>query len=333
MKRQALLVGSFVIGALVLAVLGIFALSGNNLFSKQQKAIIYFKGGVAGLYVGAPVSFRGVPVGQVEDIGIEVDRKTLAARIPVRIRVSSKSVSFSQDGGASNVPPDLPSLVQRGLRAKLVAQSFVTGQKAIDLDFVRNPPPVVLAGADNGGDPEIPVIADRFEALFDQVAQLPLRDTVREVRETMQSLKTTLESTRGVLEAATQQITGTAEDARKTLQTGNQTLLAATSALQKVQASADASLASVTRLADATRETVQTAQPELQRTLVTAREAAESANLAMSRVAELTAPGAPLRSDLDSSMRDLSQAARGLREWSELLEQQPNAVIFGRDRK
>ena len=32
-------------------------------------------------------------------------------------------------------------------------------------------------------------------------------------------------------------------------------------------------------------------------------------------------------------MRDLSQAARGLREWSELLEEKPNAVIFGRDRR
>jgi len=331
MKRQALLVGSFVIGALVLAVLGIFALSGNNLFSKQQKAIIYFKGGVAGLYVGAPVSFRGVPIGQVEDIGIEVDQRTLGARIPVRIRLNTKSVSFSNGGTSS--PPDLPTVVQRGLRARLVAQSFVTGQKAIDLDFVRNAPPVQVSTDADSSEPEIPVVADRFEALFDQVAQLPLRDTVREVRETMLSLKTTLESTRGVLEAATQQITGTAEDARKTLQAGNQTLLAATKSLQKVQASADASLASVTRLADTTRETVQTAQPELQRTLVTAREATDAARLAMSRVADLTAPGAPLRSDLDSSMRDLSQAARGLREWSELLEQQPNAVIFGRDRK
>ena len=53
----------------------------------------------------------------------------------------------------------------------------------------------------------------------------------------------------------------------------------------------------------------------------------------MNRVADLTAPGAPLRGDLDSAVRDLSQAARGLRSLSELLEEKPNAVIFGNNRE
>jgi len=78
---------------------------------------------------------------------------------------------------------------------------------------------------------------------------------------------------------------------------------------------------------------VQTAQPELQRSLTSAREAAESARLAMDRVAEMTAPGASLRGDLDGAIRDLSQAARGLRDWSELLEEKPNAIIFGNRRQ
>jgi len=53
----------------------------------------------------------------------------------------------------------------------------------------------------------------------------------------------------------------------------------------------------------------------------------------MNRVAEMTAPNASLRADLDASVRDLSQAARGLRDWSELLEEKPNAVIFGNKRE
>lgn len=102
--------------------------------------------------------------------------------------------------------------------------------------------------------------------------------------------------------------------------------------LQELQASAQATLGSVTRLADSTRETVQDARPELQQGLRSAREAAEAARVAMTRVQELTATGTPLRADLDAAVRDLSQAARGLREWSELLQEQPNAVIFGSDR-
>ena len=76
-----------------------------------------------------------------------------------------------------------------------------------------------------------------------------------------------------------------------------------------------------------------TAQPELQRTLNGTREAAESARLAMNRVAEMTSPNASLRGDLDAAVRDLSQAARSLREWSEMLEEKPNAIIFGTRRE
>jgi paraquat-inducible protein B len=78
---------------------------------------------------------------------------------------------------------------------------------------------------------------------------------------------------------------------------------------------------------------VLSAQPDLQRTLAGTREAAEAARVAMNRLAEMTAPNAALRSDLDAAMRDLSQAARGLRDWSELLEEKPNAIVFGSKRE
>jgi paraquat-inducible protein B len=50
----------------------------------------------------------------------------------------------------------------------------------------------------------------------------------------------------------------------------------------------------------------------------------------MRRVEELTDPRAPLRGDIDAAVRDLAQATRALREWSELIEERPNALLFGR---
>lgn len=320
MKRHALLVGSFVIGALVLVVIGIIWLSGNALFQQELRAAIYFQGSVNGLYVGAPVTFRGVPVGRVESIGIEVDRDTLTARIPVHVSIRTDAVHFASPG--DDAPFDLPTLVNRGLRARLLAQSFVTGQKYIELDFAPGTP-AVFSGS--GRTPEIPALADRFGALIDQVAELPLRETVQDLRNTMQALQATLAKTGATLDVASVEIASTAAEARKTL-------AHASSAMERIQGRADSTLASVTRLADSTRETIQRAGPELQQTLTSARDAADSARLAMNRVAELAAPGSSLRADLDSAVRDLALAARGLREWSELLEEQPNAVIFGKDR-
>ena len=327
MKRNALLIGAFVLAGLVMIVAAVLWLSGNSLFKKQVEAMIYYKGNVTGLYVGAPVTFRGVAVGQVEDIVIQVDRDTLKALVPVRVSLQPSALHFN---GSKNAPIDLPSLVQRGLRARLVAQSFVTGQKSIELDFVPNTPSTLVG---DGSRAEIPALADRFGALIDQVADLPLRDTVQDMRDTVKEARGTLvtvqqalDATQKVLSAASQELAQTGRDSRTTL-------AVASEAIRQVQASSAATLASITQLSEAARSTVGTVQPELQRTFVAAREAADSARLAMTRVTEMTAPGASLRGDLDAAVRDLSQAARGLRDWSELLEEKPNAIIFGNKRE
>lgn len=327
MKRNALLIGGFVVVGLVMIVVGVLWLSGNTLFQKQQEAMIYYKGNVNGLYVGAPVGFRGVAIGQVEAIGIVIDRDSLKALVPVRVRMRTNALHFSSGADAM---VDLPTLVQRGLRARLVAQSFVTGQKSVELDFVPNTPATLLG---NGDKPEIPALGDRFGALIDQVAELPLRETVQDIRDTVRELRgtlggvqKTLDAAQGALVAAAQQLDLTGAEARVTLK-------AATEAIRLVQVQSNTTLLSVTQLADTARGTVTAAQPDIQRTLAGTREAAESARLAMNRVAEMTAPNASLRGDLDAAVRDLSQAARGLRDWSELLEEKPNAVIFGNRRE
>lgn len=328
MKRNALLIGAFVIVALVMAVIGALWLSGNNLFKKQQEAMIFYKGNASGLYVGAPVTFRGVAIGQVESIGIEVDRETLKALMPVRIRLQPSALRFN--GAKDDTSFDLPALVQRGLRARLVAQSFVTGQKSIELDFVPDTPATLVGDSSR---PEIPALPERFGALIDQVADLPLRETVQEVRDTVKELRDTLVSVQHTLDGSRKVLTDVSGQIAQAGAASRDTLKAASDAIRQVQINSAVTLDSVSKLVDATRQTVLAAQPDLQRTLAGTREAAESARLAMTRVAELTAPDASLRGDLDAAMRDLSQAARGLRDWSELLEEKPNAVIFGNKRE
>jgi paraquat-inducible protein B len=327
MKRNALLIGAFVIAALAMIVVGVLWLSGNSLFKKQQEAMIFYKGNASGLYVGAPVDFRGVTIGQVERIGIEVDGTTLKALVPVRIRLRADALSFSGNKGA---PIDIPALVQRGLRARLVAQSFVTGQKSIELDFVPKMPATLVG---DGSMPEIPALADRFGALIEQVAELPLRETVQEIRDTVKELRGTLASVQGTLDGTQKVLVNVTGEITKSGAESRVTLQAATEAIRQVQANSAVTLASITRLSDAAHSTLLTAQPELQRTLASTREAAEAAQLAMNRVAEMTAPNASLRGDLDAAVRDLAQAARGLRDWSELLEEKPNAIIFGSKRQ
>ena len=56
-----------------------------------------------------------------------------------------------------------------------------------------------------------------------------------------------------------------------------------------------------------------------------------NADAAMLQAAEITAPGAPVRAELEQTLRDLSAAAESLRAFSDTIDRQPNAVLFGKD--
>ena len=60
--------GLFVLTAIVLAVLSIGVIVGPNLFRPQSHLETYFMFSISGLEVGSPVKFRGIPVGEVEEI-------------------------------------------------------------------------------------------------------------------------------------------------------------------------------------------------------------------------------------------------------------------------
>jgi paraquat-inducible protein B len=320
MTRNSLLAGSFVIAALVLIVAGVLTLSGGSLFSQRLKATVFFEGSVRGLYVGAPVTFRGVKMGEVETIAVEVDPRTLATRIPVTMTLGADTLRMgsAHDKEAS----DLPTMVKRGLRAKLILQSVVTGQAAIDMDFQPNAPLRLVAGG-HSKYPEIPAMRDNLDALLEQVTNLPLGELVNELRHTIKSLDETLKVTREVERSAGQQFQAVAVQAQKTMITGEQAVTA-------VQVQANATMGSIQRLADTSREVVLQVQPDVVLTLRGTRDAAQAAQLAMGNLAELSAPGAPLRADLETAMRDLSQTARSLRSFSDQLERQPNSLLFGK---
>ncbi|CAN5457212.1 MlaD family protein [soil metagenome] len=323
MKRNALIVGAFLIGALVLGILGIALLSGGNPFVRTQRAVAYFDGAVTGLYVGAPVTFRGVRVGQVARIDIEVDSRTLEAVIPVELTLVGKAVHYTNGEKGDSVSVD--QLVQRGLRARLVQQSLVTGQSLIDLDFLPETPVVKEASASAPSDlPEIPVVKGRIEAIVEQLSQLPIKDTVEQVQDTMKQLNTTLASANTLFKTLNENVGSLTSDARTTLAQTNKTIV-------EVEKTAQTALVSITRLTDTSEKAISQASPELQRTLIAARESAEAAELAMRRITEISAPGAPLREDLQSSLRDLALAARSLRRFSETIENDPNAIIFGKE--
>lgn len=211
------------------------------------------------------------------------------------------------------------------VRARLVLQSVVTGQTGIDLDLKPGTPARLLARG-RSRVPEIPAARDRLDALLEQLTTLPLNDLLGDVRRTMASLNEALRTTQAGVDRASDQLVRTAQQAERTLAVG-------ADALQAVQKQTRSTLAAVETLSHTSDQVLKQTAPELQHSLRSAREAADAARTAMGQVAELSAPGAPVRADLEGAMRDLALSARNLRALSERLERQPNALLFGGDRE
>lgn len=70
MSSQAnIRIGLFVVTALSLLVAGIVILGAGHLFRRTQVAETYIEESIQGLDVGSPVKLRGVPIGNVSEIG------------------------------------------------------------------------------------------------------------------------------------------------------------------------------------------------------------------------------------------------------------------------
>src|SRR5271169_1629851 len=93
------MVGAFVLGAMVLAVVTIVLLGSGRFFTGKSSYVLYFDRDVNGLRVGAPVKFRGVDIGTVDAILLSLsglDQPSTTAtpnvKIPVVIDIDSKKI-------------------------------------------------------------------------------------------------------------------------------------------------------------------------------------------------------------------------------------------------
>ncbi|MBW1868987.1 MAG: MCE family protein, partial [Deltaproteobacteria bacterium] len=179
MDRQAskTLIGAFVVGAVVLIVAGVLIFGGGQFFKKTEKYVLFFKGSVKGLNVGASVLFRGVKIGSVESITLEADTENLIVYIPVIIEIDPDRIHVVH--GVRKGPETMPELIKRGLRAQLTSGSFVTGQLLIELEFHPDTP-LKLVGLDKKY-PEIPTITSTLDLFFDKLKDLNIDKIVNEL--------------------------------------------------------------------------------------------------------------------------------------------------------
>jgi paraquat-inducible protein B len=319
-RPSATLIGVFVLGALALIAAAILFFGSGALFKQRFTAVSYFPGSVAGLQIGAPVTFRGVRVGQVKSVGIRIDPDPTHSIVQVNMELVPEAVRRHGNSGTQEA---LPALVERGLTAQLVLQSFVTGMLQVELDF--RPGVKALRLGETLDLPEIPTVPSPFQALTDQLQTLDIAAAVTALQRTLASMDALLTSP-----ALKQTIDGLPvllADLRQTVKTVDREVhsFSATGqrSISETAASLQNTLASVQKLAE-------NLDREAASTLTVVRGTLQNADTAVDGIKVLVDPRGQTVTQVQDAVDDLAATAARLRDLSERVDHDPSVLIRGR---
>ncbi len=321
-KANPAVIGGFVVGAAALLVVGVLVFGSGKFWKATRPWVSYFPGSVKGLQIGAPVTFRGVKIGQVTSIKavLNVRDEPLTILTPVYWEYDTdmvETVGISRAElnkmAAAGRPVD-QLLIKRGLRAQLQLQSFVTGQKFIQIDFHPDTP-IRLVGVDTDV-PEYPTIPSSLAHLTKSLEELPLREIG--------------DAALNLLHHADQLVNS--PEVKAVLRSANETL----KTYDKVGRNIDSKIIPQTsKLVKNIDTQIIPPTSKLVRDLdsqVTpaARDALKEAEATLATYRDLMAEGSPVRYELVVLLSEAAAAARSIRVLTDYLERHPEALLAGK---
>jgi paraquat-inducible protein B len=319
MAKQAnrTMIGGFVLIAIILMAVSLVIFGSGKFFQKTQSYVLYFEGSVMGLNAGSPVFFRGVPIGSVTSIVIQADMATMEITIPVIISVESER--FQVYGGTRDPEKNMPKLIDKGLRAVLVSQSFITGLLAIEVDFVPGSS-VVLKGI-NKQYTEIPTIPSTTQKLMDALAKLDLTKIEQYLDSALDGISKLVNDPN--LIAAIKDLKLTLESAHKFIVNVNGKVDPIAKDVKQLTRNYD-------KLSQELDKKVKALSASLEKTLAGMDTTLSGFDKTMTSVRGVVSPNAPLVVNLENSLQDVARMSEAIRELADYLEQHPSSLIRGK---
>jgi paraquat-inducible protein B len=258
--------------------------------------VLHFNESLRGLAVGAPVTFLGLPAGEVTNVGVVLDPAgtTLRSRVQVTFfpeRLVGSTGAKAEAAKGMVVLQDEQKrrafvrrqVEERGLRGQLRTGSLLTGQLYVSFDYHPN---ATKAKVDlSQAEPELPVVPStlsnletKLAGIVDKVDKVPIEAIGNSLKKDLDNLDHAL------------------TDARKLI--------------------TDADVQLVPGL--------KTAVDDLHRTLVAVEVATNNAN------ATLLESNAAAQEDLRNALYEFTRAARSMRVLTDALERQPSSLIRGK---
>jgi len=311
--------GVFLVIGLALGVAGVLIFSSGNLFHSQQRSILYFDGSLKGLNPGAPVKFRGVTIGKVDQVLIRHNQASNDYAMPVIIAVDKKLVQSKSD---ENLQIDNQALlnenIRRGFRGRLDAESLVTGVLYVSVDIVPDAPPPVFhqLGPEYT---EIPTLPSQVQLFLDHLEHLDLPG----ISTKFSAVLSRLDASLGQLDfarinAGVTNLLGAANQFLTTPDLTNSVV-----ALRRTLNRVETLLARIDGRVDPLADNLTNTLFEAQKTLAEVRRGAQN-------FSDLLGPDNSFSSDLTQALEQLGNAGRAVADLAEFLQRNPNALLVGR---
>ena len=342
-KTNPKLIGGFVVGALLLMIVGVLAFGGGQFLKPKAKGVIYFQGSLGGLDVGAPVTFRGVKIGTVTNIVIEYDIANQVLHIPVYFELETDK--FQVVSGQRNPVKNIDALISRGLRGQLETLSMVTGQVSINFDF-HPETPIRLLGLKKGLQ-EVPSIPSSMAQLtasvsgvLQKLSSLPLDQIATQINSTIEAAHKLLSDADSVVSGASGLVASVNTRVKplsdSLIGTSNQASLTLQEARKRLELREGEPMQNLNQTLVSGRELMNSLNRSLPQFIAEARpvmaktaRALDAAYLTLQTAQRVIGPDSPLLYELNSTLRELKAAVTAVRIFAEYIQRNPNALLTG----
>ena len=336
-RANPTVVGFFVIIGIVLAVATVLLLGSGKLLTPDMKYVLYFDESVNGLQKGAPVKFRGVTIGAVDEIQVQYDNERGGVTIPVIVNLNPKKILKnlvvpSEEGELNAFQQFVNHFVGR-----LESDSLVTGRMYIGLrhdpsaDAKRVPHRNLLS------HPEIPTEPSSFTAFMEKIKSVVestdvagLADRVRltldnlneafdevEFDKINEEVITTIKVVREKIEKT---------DLDKTLNAFNETMVAAKNTLESLEKTSD----DIRKLSGSAEVEIKPLMAGINRTTAEAAEALQAIEGTANELRALVAAQSPAYRKVLKTLDELNFLARSIRELSDKINRDPKMFLTGK---
>lgn len=309
-------IGLFTIGAIAVLIAGLLVFGSGDWFQAEQKVEMAFEGNVKGLATGSYITFRGVRIGEVQTMNLELDEKETR----IFVRVTGIIVPQSDDTDTISQSEHLAliqALVDQGVAAQLVSENMVTGRLQVQLEFFDDLEKFSLPSKYNY--PVIPTVPSDYEIVADV-----LQNLVDDFKAIAQGLNNILSS---------EESHSTARQLNAAITHLNSILSAIDNDKESLSSELMAATKSVRRMADTISEAADTAKPALSsasESLALLDITLKQAMAALKTYQDAIQPGSELSVALIQTLDAFERSADQVRQLAETLQRNPESLLTGK---